>query len=84
MADQIPDHRTTTAARSGDTHVIGEDGTARNIDAEAREAEAKAILSRPPAAESAGGTNAAASGDVMPPAGSAEAGKAKPGAKAAD
>lgn len=39
MSDSdIPAHRTTTAARSGDTHVIGADGAAVNIDAQAREA----------------------------------------------
>lgn len=77
MADDTPEHRTSVTQRSGDTHVIGEDGALRNVDAEAR-----ASLSRRPAAEGAGGTNAATSGGVMPPAEAAQATKTKPAAKA--
>ena len=41
---QTPDHRTGFAARSGDTHVIGEDGVAVNVDRQAREAAAQPAL----------------------------------------
>ena len=37
MADEkIPEHRTTVTPRSGDTHVIGDDGAAVNVDEVAR------------------------------------------------
>lgn len=63
---ETPDHRTGFATRSGDSHVIGEDGQLQNIDQAARDA-----LSRPPAAEGADGTNVAAASlsGSMPPAG---------------
>ena len=35
--DQTPEHRSQVQARSGDTHVIGADGQAVNVDALARE-----------------------------------------------
>ena len=34
---KIPAHRTAPIERSGETHVIGDDGERRNLDAEARE-----------------------------------------------
>ena len=37
MADDIPTHRASFAARSGDTHVIGKDGKAVNADQQARD-----------------------------------------------
>lgn len=37
MADEnIPEHRTAITPRSGDTHVIGKDGEAVNVDEAAR------------------------------------------------
>lgn len=38
MAETTPDHRAGFAARSGDTHVIGEDGELKNVDQAARAA----------------------------------------------
>ncbi len=38
----ISQHRAAIEPRSGDTHVIGEDGKAVNVDRQARDAEAKA------------------------------------------
>ena len=35
---ETPDHRTGFATRSGDTHVIGEDGLLQNIDQALRDA----------------------------------------------
>ena len=42
MADenQVPEHRTAVTPRSGDTHVIGDDGAAVNVDQVARDADA--------------------------------------------
>lgn len=40
--DKIPSHRVAMEPRSGDTHVIGDDGEAQNIDQAARAALAKA------------------------------------------
>ncbi len=40
MSEQTPEHRTAFAARSGDTHVIGADGAAVNVDQAARDAAA--------------------------------------------
>lgn len=45
MADKIPEHRTATEPRSGDTHEIGKDGKLRNLDEAEREA---AKPKRPP------------------------------------
>jgi len=37
-----PEHRASVAIRSGDTHVIGDDGLAVNVDQPARDEAAKA------------------------------------------
>lgn len=39
MADenQVPEHRTAVTPRSGDTHVIGDDGEAVNVDQQERD-----------------------------------------------
>ena len=55
MSDQTPEHRTPITPRSGDTHVIGDDGVAVNVDeqaraaAEATAAKAERKPGRPPA-----------------------------------
>lgn len=50
MSDQTPEHRTGISPRSGDTHVIGDDGKAVNVDQAARDgsaAEAAKAAKRP-------------------------------------
>jgi hypothetical protein len=42
MSDAIPEHRAAISPRSGDTHVIGDDGQAVNVDQAARDAAAAA------------------------------------------
>lgn len=44
MTGQTPAHRQAAAPRSGDTIVIGADGEAVNVDAEARDASAGTFL----------------------------------------
>lgn len=47
MSNSIPAHRSGFTARSGDTHVIGEDGVAVNADRQARDAAATPAASAP-------------------------------------
>lgn len=47
--NQIPEHRRTVQPRSGDTHVIGSDGEAVNVDQQARDAAAKEAAKAKPA-----------------------------------
>lgn len=64
--DQIPEHRTEFTARSGDTHVIGDDGVAVNIDAEARDKAVAAEAAAPVLGEDGAPINPPA-GDVSDP-----------------
>lgn len=59
--NQVPEHRTAVTPRSGDTHVIGEDGAAVNVDQAARDADAakteKAAKPKPVKTETDGKTD---------------------------
>lgn len=49
--NQTPEHRTANETRSGDTHVIGDDGVAVNVDQKAREETAAAASAEAAKAE---------------------------------
>lgn len=68
MAEENPEHRTAVTPRSGDTHVIGEDGTAVNIDQAARDAAAAEAALAPVLGEDGAPLNPPAGDPTDPPA----------------